>query len=34
MAGKIELIHTTNAAAPGGHYSQAVLHQGVLDVSG
>ncbi|MBI6910338.1 RidA family protein [Pseudomonas palleroniana] len=34
MAGKIELIHTTNAAAPGGHYSQAVLHQGVLYVSG
>ncbi|UOP10181.1 RidA family protein [Pseudomonas palleroniana] len=34
MAGKTELIHTTNAAAPGGHYSQAVLHKGVLYVSG
>lgn len=34
MAGDIELIHTTEAAQPGGHYSQAVLHQGVLHVSG
>ncbi|AHL33477.1 endoribonuclease L-PSP [Pseudomonas brassicacearum] len=34
MAGEIELIHTTQAAAPGGHYAQAVSHQGVLYVSG
>ncbi|CAM3451399.1 reactive intermediate/imine deaminase [Pseudomonas floridensis] len=34
MAGDIELIQTPHAAAPGGHYSQAVLHQGVLHVSG
>ncbi|ROM79079.1 reactive intermediate/imine deaminase [Pseudomonas brassicacearum] len=34
MAGEIELIHTTQAAAPGGHYTQAVSHQGVLYVSG
>ncbi|WP_248732487.1 RidA family protein [Pseudomonas sp. MWU13-2517] len=34
MAGEIELIHTANAAAPGGHYAQAVLHKGVLYVSG
>lgn len=34
MAGEIELIHTTQAAAAGGHYAQAVLHQGVLYVSG
>ncbi|MBX8508782.1 RidA family protein [Pseudomonas cichorii] len=35
MAGKpIDLIHTPNAAAPGGHYSQAVRHQGLLWVSG
>ncbi|SDB04189.1 reactive intermediate/imine deaminase [Pseudomonas sp. NFACC23-1] len=34
MAGEIELIHTTQAAAAGGHYTQAVLHQGVLYVSG
>ncbi len=34
MAGDIELISTPRAAAPGGHYSQAVLHQGVLHVSG
>ncbi len=30
MAGDIELIRTPSAAAPGGHYSQAVLHQGIL----
>ncbi|SDX44855.1 reactive intermediate/imine deaminase [Pseudomonas syringae] len=34
MAGDIELIRTPSAAAPGGHYSQAVLYQGVLHVSG
>ncbi|SHM90327.1 reactive intermediate/imine deaminase [Pseudomonas asturiensis] len=34
MAGDIERIHTPDAAAPGGHYSQAVRHQGVLHVSG
>ncbi|MCD5992900.1 RidA family protein [Pseudomonas sp. CDFA 602] len=34
MAGDIELIQTKEAAQPGGHYSQAVLHQGVLHVSG
>ena len=35
MAGKpIVPIHTPNAAAPGGHYSQAVRHQGLLWVSG
>ncbi|WP_397449518.1 RidA family protein [Pseudomonas sp. NA-150] len=35
MAGNsIDLIHTTHAAAPGGHYSQAVLHEGVLYISG
>lgn len=34
MAGEIELIHTTQAAAAGGHYAQAVLHQSVLYVSG
>ncbi|MDR6956922.1 reactive intermediate/imine deaminase [Pseudomonas brassicacearum] len=34
MAGEIEWVHTTQAAAPGGHYTQAVSHQGVLYVSG
>ncbi|WP_064106930.1 RidA family protein [Pseudomonas fluorescens] len=34
MAGEIELIQTTQASAPGGHYAQAVLHQGILYVSG
>ncbi|WP_440808338.1 RidA family protein [Pseudomonas syringae] len=34
MAGDIELIRTPSAAAPGGHYSQAVLHLGILHVSG
>ncbi|RMV72003.1 RidA family protein [Pseudomonas coronafaciens] len=34
MAGDIELIGTTSAAAPGGHYAQAVLHEGTLHVSG
>lgn len=30
----IKLIHTAAAATPGGHYSQAVRHQGVLYISG
>ena len=34
MAGEIEWVHTTQAAAPGGHYTQAVAHQGILYVSG
>ncbi|EPN40135.1 endoribonuclease L-PSP family protein, partial [Pseudomonas syringae pv. actinidiae ICMP 18807] len=34
MAGDIELIRTPSAAAPGGHYSQGVLHKGILHVSG
>ena len=34
MAGDLELIHTPHAAAPGGHYSQAVRHQDTLYVSG
>lgn len=34
MAGDIELIRSANAAAPGGHYAQAVLHDGTLHVSG
>ncbi|WP_053146829.1 RidA family protein [Pseudomonas sp. P97.38] len=34
MAGEIALIHTPQAAAPGGHYTQAVVHRGVLYVSG
>ncbi|MCS3835541.1 reactive intermediate/imine deaminase [Pseudomonas sp. JAI111] len=34
QAGSIDLIQTANAAAPGGHYSQAVAHEGVLYVSG
>lgn len=34
MAGSLEVIHTANAAVPGGHYSQAVAHGGVLYVSG
>lgn len=34
MAGEIEWVHTTQAAAPGGHYTQAVSHQGILYVSG
>lgn len=33
-AGTINLIHTANAAAPGGHYAQAVLHQAMVYVSG
>jgi reactive intermediate/imine deaminase len=34
MAGEIEMIHTPDAAAPGGHYAQAVLHNGILHVAG
>ncbi|PHN23537.1 RidA family protein [Pseudomonas sp. ICMP 460] len=34
MAGNLQRIHTTNAAAPGGHYSQALAHAGILYVSG
>ncbi|MEE4344061.1 RidA family protein [Pseudomonas alliivorans] len=34
MAGDLELIHTPDAPTPGGHYAQAVRHQGVLHVSG
>jgi len=35
MAGNhIYSIHSTHAAPPGGHYSQAVAHGGVLYVSG
>ncbi|WP_413791164.1 MULTISPECIES: RidA family protein [unclassified Pseudomonas] len=34
QTGSIDLIDTANAAAPGGHYAQAALHQGVLYVSG
>jgi reactive intermediate/imine deaminase len=34
MAGDLDVIHTVHAAAPGGHYSQAIAHGGVLYVSG
>lgn len=34
MAGKLKVIHTAQAAAPGGHYSQAIAHAGVVYVSG
>ena len=34
MAGKLNVIHTANAAAPGGHYSQAIAHAGLVYVSG
>ena len=34
MAGEIGIIHTAQAAAPGGHYAQAVSYQGLLHVSG
>ena len=34
MAGEIESIHTTHAATPGGHYAQAIAHQGILYLSG
>lgn len=34
MAGNLKVIQTADAAAPGGHYSQAVAHGGVVYVSG
>ncbi|WP_455825945.1 RidA family protein [Pseudomonas graminis] len=34
MAGNPKVIYCTTAAAPGGHYSQALAHGGVLYVSG
>ncbi|TDV41534.1 reactive intermediate/imine deaminase [Pseudomonas graminis] len=34
MAGNLEIIHTAHAAAPGGHYSQAVAYGGLVYVSG
>lgn len=34
MAGKLKVIHSAQAAAPGGHYSQAIAHAGVVYVSG
>lgn len=34
MAGNPKVIHTTAAAAPGGHYAQAIEYQGVLYISG
>jgi 2-iminobutanoate/2-iminopropanoate deaminase len=30
----IELIHTSNAPSPAGHYSQAVVHNGLVYVAG
>ncbi len=30
----MELIHTPNAPTPGGHYSQAVVHNGTVYVAG
>lgn len=30
----MHLVSTPNAPAPGGHYAQAVVHQGVIYVSG
>lgn len=30
----METIHTENAPAPGGHYSQAVVHNDLIFVSG
>ena len=34
MAGNPKVIHSADAAAPGGHYSQAIAHAGVVYVSG
>lgn len=34
MAGDLDIIHTADAAAPGGRYSQAVAYGGVVYVSG
>ena len=31
---KMEFIETSNAPVPAGHYSQAVVHQGLVYVSG
>ncbi len=31
---EIKYISTTNAPAPGGHYSQSVVHNGIVYVSG
>lgn len=31
---KIEAVLTTNAPAPGGHYSQAIIHNGLVYVAG
>ena len=31
---KIEFVSTTDAPAPAGHYSQAVVHRGLVYVSG
>lgn len=31
---EIKQVLTTNAPAPGGHYSQAVIHNGLVYVSG
>ncbi|MDX2041457.1 MAG: Rid family detoxifying hydrolase [Acidobacteriota bacterium] len=31
---KIEFVETPNAPRPGGHYSQAVIHNGVVYISG
>lgn len=31
---KIEFVETSNAPKPGGHYSQAVIHNGLIYISG
>ncbi len=31
---EIEFVETPNAPKPGGHYSQAVIHNGVVYISG
>ncbi len=31
---KITAVHTPNAPAPAGHYSQAIVHRGVVYVAG
>ncbi len=31
---KITAVHTPNAPTPAGHYSQAIVHRGVVYVSG
>jgi len=30
----MKILHTDNASAPAGHYSQAIEHQGLLYISG